>query len=323
MEATANSGDEFETVANELILDQQPAEEPEEDVDAADAQDEQAADDAYDDGEAEDVDEDVDEYDDEEDAEEADEEPAETLITVKVDGVERQVPLDELRRGYSGQQYIQQQMRQVAEGRKEVEAIYAQLQQEAQQVSALRQRLETGNIPAQPVPPSRELFDSDPIGYMEAKMKYDEDVAAWQGQMQELEAVNQRQHQMQQQALQYQLAQEMQKLQQAIPEFADKEKAAQLKDAVVSTGAEYGFTPEELSQVVDSRAVRVLHDAMKYRQMMAARGQAERKVREARPVVKPGAKKSAQTGKVKQRRQAASRMQKTGSVDDVAKFLLS
>lgn len=323
---TAQAVDEFEA-ATALILDQQPAEEPEEEtletdaeeqVDEADAEDDEA-------DEAEDADEadEAEDDDDDEETEELEEEPAPELYTVKVDGVEKQVTLDELRRGYSGQEYIQTQMRQVAEGRKEVEAIYNQLQQEAQQVAALRQRLEAGNIPQQPVPPTKDLFDADPIGYMEAKIKYEEDLATWQQSMGELQQFSARQQQMQQQALQYHLAQEMQKLQQVIPEFGDREKATQLRQAIIETGQHYGYSPEELNEVADSRAVRILHDAMKYQQMVAARGEAQKKVDKTRPVVKPGVKKSATAGKVKQRKNAASRMKQTGSIDDVAKFLLS
>lgn len=324
-DTTANQAvDEFEA-ATALILDQQPAEEPEEETLEADAEEqvdeEETADDEADEAEADEAE--AEDDDDDEEAEELEEEPAPELYTVKVDGVEKQVTLDELRRGYSGQEYIQTQMRQVAEGRKEVEAIYTALQNEAQQVAALRQRLEAGNIPQQPVPPSRELFDTDPIGYMEAKIKYEEDLASWQQSMGELEQVSTRQKQMQEQALQYHLAQEMQKLQQAIPEFGDREKATQLRQAILETGQYYGYEPNELNEVSDSRAVRILHDAMKYRQMMAAQGEVQKKVEKARPVVKPGVKKTATTGKVKQRKQAVSRMKQTGSVDDVAKFLLS
>ena len=322
-DTTANQAvDEFEA-ATSLILDQQPAEEPEEETLEADAEEQadevEAADDEADEAEDDEAEDD----DDDEEAEELEEEPAPELYTVKVDGVEKQVTLDELRRGYSGQEYIQTQMRQVAEGRKEVEAIYTALQNEAQQVAALRQRLEAGNIPQQPVPPSRELFEADPIGYMEAKIKYEEDLASWQQSMGELEQVSTRQKQMQQQALQYHLAQEMQKLQQAIPEFGDREKATQLRQAILETGQYYGYEPNELNEVSDSRAVRILHDAMKYRQMMAAQGEVQKKVDKARPVVKPGVKRTATTGKVKQRKQAVSRMKQTGSIDDVAKFLLS
>ena len=319
-DTTAQAVDEFEA-ATALILDEQPAEETEEETLEADA-DEQVDEVDAEDDEADEADEAEDDDDDEE-AEELEEEPAPALYTVKVDGAEKQVTLDELRRGYSGQEYIQTQMRQVAEGRKEVEAIYNQLQQEAQQVAALRQRLEAGGIPQQPVPPGRELFEADPIGYMEAKLKYDEDLAQWQQGVGELQQFSQRQQQMQQQALQYHLAQEMQKLQQAIPEFGDRQQATQLRQAIIETGQSYGYSPDELNEVADSRAVRILHDAMKYRQMVAAKGEVQKKVEKARPVVKPGVKKSATTGKAKQSKQAASRMKQTGSVDDVAKFLLS
>ena len=318
-DTTAIDGNDMDDVADNLIMDQEPAaEEPE-----ADGLEDQAQE-PDDEGEQEEaVDETAEEDDDDQEAEEADEEPAETLYTVKVDGQERQVSLDELRRGYSGQEYIQEQMRTVAEGRKQIEQMYHQLQQETQQVTALRQQLETGGIPTQPTPPSRDLFEKDPIGYMEAKIKYDDDLAKWQEKAQELQAVTTRQQQMQQQALAYTLQQEMAKLQQAIPEFADREKGPQLRNAILETGVEYGFAPEELSEVADSRAVRVLHDAMKYRQLMAARGDVQKKVDKARPMVKPGAKQSANAGKAKQRKQAEGRMRSTGSVDDVAKFLLS
>lgn len=318
-DTTAIDGNDMDDVADNLIMDQEPAaEEPE-----ADGLEDQAQE-PDDEGEQEEaVDETAEEDDDDQEAEEADEEPAETLYTVKVDGQERQVSLDELRRGYSGQEYIQEQMRTVADGRKQIEQMYHQLQQETQQVTALRQQLETGGIPTQPTPPSRDLFEKDPIGYMEAKLKYDDDLAKWQEKAQELRAVSTRQQQMQQQALAYTLQQEMAKLQQAIPEFADREKGPQLRNAILETGVEYGFAPEELSEVADSRAVRVLHDAMKYRQLMAARGDVQKRVEKARPMVKPGAKQSANAGKAKQRKQAEGRMRSTGSVDDVAKFLLS
>lgn len=318
-DTTAIDGNDMDDVADNLIMDQEPAaEEPE-----ADGLEDQAQE-PDDEGEQEEaVDETAEEDDDDQEAEEADEEPAETLYTVKINGQEQQVSLDELRRSYSGQGYIQEQMRTVAEGRKQIEQMYHQLQQETQQVTALRQQLETGGIPTQPTPPSRDLFDKDPIGYMEAKLKYDDDLAKWQEKAQELQAVSTRQQQMQQQALAYTLQQEMAKLQQAIPEFADREKGPQLRNAILETGVEYGFAPEELSEVADSRAVRVLHDAMKYRQLMAARGDVQKKVDKARPMVKPGAKQSANAGKAKQRKQAEGRMRSTGSVDDVAKFLLS
>lgn len=320
-------GNDFDAVANSLILDQvdsslEQREEPNDDADADfnadDAVDEQAD---VEDPEA-DQDPATEEMDDEDEEDETDldEEP---LYSVKVYGEENKVTLDELRRGYSGQQAIQQGMQQVASAKKEVEQVYGALQAEMQAVQSLRQQFESGAFTAPPTPPDDAQFKDDPIGYMEAKIAYDRKVAEWQQQQQQVQAVTARQQQVQQQALQAHLHQEMQALQQTIPEFADPKRAGPLKDKLVQTGLAYGFDAAALDQITDARTVQVLYDAMKYREMMGAKGEAERRVEKARPVVKSGAKKPAKSSKVKQRQQAAARMKQTGSVDDVANFLLS
>lgn len=321
-------GTDIDAVATSLILDRADSS-IEEDTQAADSEtdaleDEQVEAGAADDETEEEVEaSDTQDDDDTEDDTDLDEEPQDALYTVKVDGAERQVTLDELRRGYSGQQAIQQRMQQVADARKEVEQIYHALQTETQQVQALRHRLEAGAVTPPPSPPDDTMFKDDPIGYMEAKIAYDRQLGEWQQQQQQFQQLEQRQQQMNQQALQAHLQQELQALQAEIPEFADPQKAAQLKGKLVETGLAYGFTPEALDQITDAKAVRVLHDAMKYRELMGAKGEAERGVSQARPVVKSGAKKPAKSSKVRRQQQAAARMKKTGSVEDVANFLLS
>ena len=320
--ASQIDGNDFDAVADALILDRVDRsleEDTDETLDAADA--EEQADVEDDEASSDDASDDTDD-DDTEDDTDLDEAP-EPLYTVKVYGEEKKVTLDELRRGYSGQQAIQQGMQQVAEGRKAVEQIYAALQAETQVVQQLRQRLESGSFTAPPTPPSDEMFKDDPIGYMEAKIAYDRKAAQWQQQQMQVQAFEQRQQQIQQQALQQQLQQEMQALQQAIPEFTDPQKAVALKERLLQTGMAYGFAPEVLNEIRDAKMVQVLHDAMRYRELMGAKGEADRRVEKARPGVKPGAKKPAKSGKAKQRQQAATRMKQTGSVDDVANFLLS
>lgn len=310
-------GNDFDAVADNLILDRVDSSLEEEQMEA----DAEGQDDIEDAEVLEDEASDVDD-DDTEDDTDLDEEP-EQLYSVKVYGTEKKVTLDELRRGYSGQQAIQQGMQQVASAKKEVEQIYAALQAETNAVQQLRQRFESGSFTAPPKPPSDEMFKDDPIGYMEAKIAYDRQAAEWQQQQAQLAALDQRQQHVQQQALQAHLHQEMQTLQQTIPEFADPAKASGLKKKLVQAGLAYGFDAAALDQITDAKTVQVLYDAMKYRELMGARGEAERRVEKARPVVKPGAKKPAKSSKAKQRQQAVARMKQTGSVDDVANFLLS
>ena len=279
--------------------------------------------------ELDDVDDDADDTGDEEvddEAEEADgdEEPASDVFTVKVDGKEQQVTLDDLKRSYSGQAYIQKGMEEAAQSKKQAEQVYQALQEERQKLAATFQQLQTEGVPQMPSKPSKELMNADPIAYFEQMEAYREGMEQYQQFQQQQQTMTQQQTEAQQRAQQAYLAEQAQLLTQAIPELADPEKGKQMKEQLVQTGVEtYGYTPEEMTQVMDARAVRVLADAMKYRQLQKGKGKAEQKAKGARPVVKPGVKKSDTTGKVAKQRKAAARMKKNGGVDDVASFLLS
>ena len=321
METTELNGGDLDAVTASLIMEapEQPEddrEETQEDLQLSDEDDETS--------EAEDPD-DLDDADEleEDEAEEAEDAGHEELFTVKVDGQEVKVPLEDLKRSYSGQAYIQKGMQEAASAKKEAEGVYLALLEERQKTSELLMQLQSGQLIAAPTPPNRELFDKDPIGYMEAKVQYDEDVQAWSNQQYAIQQAAQAQEAQMQAALQVHLRDQMKELADAVPDFADAEKASKLRDQLMSYGAKEGYTAEELGQVVDHRAIKVLRKAMLYDQIVAKRGEADKKVEGAKPFVKPGTKRPARTGKAKARQTAASRMKKSGSVDDVAKYLLS
>lgn len=262
--------------------------------------------------------------DDEDEEPAADEEPAQPTYTVKVDGKVKQVTLDELRRGYSGQAFIQQGMEQLAEARKAMQAEYQALQSEKQQIAEVMGKVQSGQGLTPPKPPAKELLNSDPIGYMQAKVEYEEQLAEYQRVQAQYQQI-QRQD-VQRTAAQHQayLQHQLQILQQAVPEFADPKRAPAYRDKLLQAGQNYyGFDPQELGAIADARYLSVLNDAMKYREIQAARGEVDQKAQNARPVVKPGVKRTERSSQQKKVREAASRMRKTGSVDDVAKFLLS
>lgn len=262
--------------------------------------------------------------DDEEEELAADEEPDQATYTVKVDGKVKQVTLDELRRGYSGQAFIQQGMEQLAEARKAMQAEYQSLQNERQQIAEVMGKVQSGQGLVPPKPPAKELLDSDPIGYMQAKVAYEEQAAEYQRTMAQYQQLQQRQLQQTEAQHQAYLQQQLQVLQQAVPEFADPKKAPAYRDKLLQAGQNYyGFDPQELGAIADARYLNVLNDAMKYREIQSARGEVDQKAQNARPVVKPGVKRNERTSQQKKARDAVTRMRQTGSVDDVAKFLLS
>jgi len=244
-------------------------------------------------------------------------------IKVKIDGNEVEVTLDELKQGYSGQKYVQKGMQEAAQQRKEAEQVYSALLNERQQVQQLFQELQQGNIAQAPTPPSRELFDSDPIGYMEQKMNYDESKVAYDNKMAQFQQLNNQNSEAEKVAKQTYLKQEMQTLQEKIPEFGDSNKASKIKERLVQVGREaYGYTPEEIGQVMDHRAIQVLHDAMKYREIMSGKAKAVAKTKKAKPIVKAGAKRIDDSNTKVRKRQKA-KLQKSGSIDDALGLILN
>jgi len=302
-----SGGDNLDEAVNSMI---EPDDDQSEEVELADEdQDdvEASSDDDYDDAEI-----------DDEDLVEA---PAEdtNLISVKVDGKEERWTLDQLKQSAAGQAAINKRFQEVAEARKQIQQHAAALQQQQQQVMQLHQQAQNGGLQA-PIPPTRELFESDPIGYMEEKLKYDEGKAQYDQNMYQLQNVQNQRAQAQQAAHQAYLQEQAQVLTQFIPEIADPQKGEAIKNALVDTGVSYGFTPEEMQNVTDARYVRALNDARKYRELVSKRKSAQSKGEKARPVVKAGAKKR-QDGNAETRRKAQTRLQKTGSDADALSLM--
>lgn len=293
---------------------------------AAQADADTQADDVVDEADASDGEDGGDAVDTDEDANEDDgaEEPSKRF-RVKVDGQEVEVTLDDLKRSFAGQGYIQKRMQEVAAVRKEAETVYNALNQEraqlAQALSVYQQQLSAAGNPQ---PPSKDLLKTDPIRYLEEEAAYREGMEQRQALAQQQAYLMQQQSEQQGRAYKAYLAEQAQLLTQRIPDFADAKKAGELKRALIEAGSQhYGFSPEELQGVSDARHVQVLHDAMRYRQLMAGKERVQEKVAQVnRPVVRPGAKRTETDGKKSVIEKARSRMRSTGSVDDVAAFLL-
>jgi len=242
-------------------------------------------------------------------------------FSVKVDGQELEVNLDELKRGYSGQQYIQQQMGKVAESRKEAEAVYYQLAQERGQVQQALHLLTSGALSTPPVAPDEALFNTDPLAYMEQKLQYDKDAGEYQqrlGTLQQQVAVNHEQHSQMRQAY---LAKEAEMLQGYYPELFDQERGAETRDQLVSTAAEsYGFTPEELTAVMDHRHIRVLMDAVKYQQLNSDSGKKRVEQKVQKKTVRSSKRKmNAEQAAERKRR---DKLKRSGSIEDALDLIM-
>lgn len=252
----------------------------------------------------------------------ADETPEQSSYTVKVDGEEQTVNLDELKRSYSGQAKIQKGMQEAANLRKESEQIYQTLQAEQQKFVETVQALQQEGIKAAPVAPDATLIETDPIGYMQDKSRYENQLSEYQKQQSEIHRVQEQNLQMQNHAQKVFLQEQAARVQELVPELADESKAKAFKDTLVKTGVEsYGYSQEEMASITDARAVAVLADALKWRELKSGNAKAKKKP-DAPRNVKPKARLKKQPQKVLRNKQRAA-ARKSGKLEDFASLIIN
>lgn len=303
------------------VTDEAEEEQPVEDSDGEAEEVEDTADDAEEESEDEtEEDDEAEDNEDEVDVEEDDQEPEEELFTVKVDGVEEQVTLEDLKRGYSGQKYVQKGMQQAAEQRKAAEQVYETLLRERQNLAVIAQQVQQGGL-TPPQEPTKEMFDTDPIGYMEAKMEYDEQLKTYNETLGAFQRQMQQQSEAELNARKLYSAQEAQKLRELIPELTDPQKAEAFRANIYEAAAHYGYTEVEMANITNHRDMLVLRDAMRYRQLQSKGEIVREKTKKARKPIKAGAKKVVDKKDVV--RKQRDKLRKSGSVDDALALMLN
>jgi len=213
------------------------------------------------------VDEEELEYDDEEDdgeeeteVEELEEQP---VYKVTVDGDEIEVTQDELLNGYSRQQDYTRKTQELANQRKLIEqqaqqisqmdAIYAELlpKMKAQLESSLGDE-----------PDWDSLHEDDPIAFVRERQLWDDKRRQLESASAEQQRLQQETYVQQQQQLAAIVEDSQQKLLEIIPEWKKPEVANQEKAEIQNYAInELGYTPEEISQVYDYRALLGLRNA--------------------------------------------------------------
>ena len=302
---------EAETIESEV--DEVEEAEVEDDADVEDS----------DEDEGEDSDEDEYESDEGEiDSEELDDQAETKLYPVKIDGEIVNVTLSDLTKGYGGDQFNQKNMRHNAEQRKLMEEAFNNLNQQRAQLDQHAQNLNQNGLVAKPVAPTRALFTDDPLGYMDANLKYSEDMELYQDEQNQLQHNRQELQKAQAKVNQANLQNQQEELKRLIPDFADAKKATKLKNSLIEHGKKRNFTEAELGSVVDARTMHVLHESMLWRQSLEGKSDVKAKLKKARPLMKSGVKKTGESAnKVEQK--LMSKLKKSGSINDAAALLFN
>ena len=222
-----------------------------------------------------------------------------------VNGVE-QVPLSELKAGHMRQaDYTRKTMELATERRdfaSEKQTIEAQKQQ-------LTEALQYWAVPVQQEPDWREMAQKlDPREFQLRQVEWQERQKRAQQAQEQYQALRDYEMQQVRQA-------EQQKLLEALPEWRDPARFKAEAGRMVEHAAQYGFAPEEVGAIVDHRMVRVLRDAILYREQQAKLPEAKR-IAKPQKALKPGSKPDKARSQEVARKQHLDRLRQTGSIED-------
>ena len=308
LEGPEQSGDNLQVPDTQANAEaEQPIDEiPQEEIEPVDqAEEVEAADEDSDllDYEAEDVESETEQV-----------ETTDHLYPDKIDGKEEMWTLDKLQQSAAGQGYINKRMQEIASVEKNYKSELEALTAQRQQMLAFFEQAQNGI--QEPTPPSSELFNDDPIGYMQEKLKYDESKTQYDAKVAQMNQLQTQQSAANEARLQEYTANQAQLLTQRLPEIADPKKGEAIKQGIASAGEYYGFTPEELGSVRDHRYILAMHDAMRYRNLVAKKAKATSPKKESIATVKAGSKKRPLSQSERSRKDAMKRLRQTGDPKD-------
>ena len=307
-----------DTVTEEQVEAREPQQpepevyEPEEDTADATSEEEYAEDDEGEDAYEAD------------DGEEYDEEPPE-VYTVKVDGEEVEVTLDELQSGYSRQQAYTKRSMELAEQRKAFEAEQAETRQirdaYAQQLDQLAAQIQQTT---QQEPDWRALAETmserDLFLYKaewDQQKEYQKQVQAEQ---QRIAAEKSRE---QEQELRKHLEVQRTDMLNRIPAWQDEDvREAERREVITYAQKRIGFSEEEIANASDARAIELLYKAWQWDQLQEKKPAAKKRTRKAPKMAKAGRPKTKREVASRSRQEARKRFESAGTVDAAVEYLM-
>jgi hypothetical protein len=245
--------------------------------------------------------------------------------TIKVDGKDVEVTLDELQAGYSRQADYTRKSQVLAEQRKKADDELAATQQERQHYLSQLEQFNTqadAKIKELSSTDWTKLKEEDPTEYMLKRDQYRElqdNKRMVEDEQKNLQLKSQQEHEAK---WQEELVRQQEIMVQRLPEWNDPSKGPKLKQEIKTFAVKKGFTEQEVNSLIDARSVDVLHKAMLYENLLSAKI-SNKKSKVVPKVQKPGSpatKGEISSDKVKAQR---ARLRKTGHINDAKSVIES
>ena len=245
--------------------------------------------------------------------------------TIKVDGKDVEVTLDELQAGYSRQADYTRKSQVLAEQRKQADEELAATQQERQRYLSQLEQFNTqadSKLNELKSTDWTKLKEEDPTEYMLKRDQYRELQENKRTVEEEQKNLQYKSQQEQQIKWQEELGRQQEIMAQRLPEWNDPTKGPKLKQDIKSFAVKTGFSEQEVDSLIDARSVDVLHKAMLYDNLLAAKI-SNKKAKVVPKVTRPGSpatKGEISSDKVKAQR---ARLRKSGHVNDAKSVIES
>ena len=247
------------------------------------------------------------------------------IYTIKTDGEESQVSLNELVAGYQrGATYTQRQQELATERQKVEEQLQnlpaqeAALSQTYQQyqgvLQQLRAQMEAANQPADM--DWAALERENPVQYLQLRELERQRAGEIQAVIAEQQRMQAIQEQERKEKLQEYLTVQRGQVLEKIPEWSNGEVQAEDQRKLMEYGQVEGYSQEELSKLYDSRAVVILRKAMLYDELTNGT-----KITEAKSKigsVQGGSRETTRRTRTRKQKAQRQKLRATGKVDDAA-----
>ena len=259
--------------------------------------------------------------------EEARLESEEELYDVTINGNNQKVTLDELLKGYSRESDYTKKTQDLGNQRRDLETQQESLKNEQNAVKRARddyaEKLKVLNesLSAEQNIDWVKLAQEDPQTYAVQKAEYDRQQDLKKIAQQEQQRIQEEQRQEQKKVYDNYIAKERELLKEKLPIYKDETKGKQFNNNLINFAKEIGYSDQEISMLVDHRAVMMLADAYRYNQLKKTK-LANKKVNKAPKVVSSNATNYREdTDDSKRIKDGVSKLKKTGHIRDAQKVL--
>lgn len=252
----------------------------------------------------------------------------EELYKVVVDGQEQEVTLDELLKGYSRQSDYTRKTRELSEDKKNVTELKNQLARESEEAKIKRDQYErqlqifTEQLKAsEPQIDMDKLYNEDPAEYVRVKAEQDRRKELLkEAQMEQQRILSEKQVENDKKYQSY-LSEQRKILEDKLPIYGDKEKGPKFVKELVQYAKDIGYTDQEISMLVDHRAVIMLANAYRYNKLKSANVKNKKVTKVSKVVGSSNSKTQDVSDSAKRLKSKKATLRRTGKVQDAVSIL--